>query len=155
MSDWFELHVEGARSAVEAFLETLPEESAFDAEALEAEHESLGEKMREAIGLRTDHTLYAAVAAVEALERRIADGAELAIEARRGFASAEFEFRIETPSRDAAVELRRTLAGWEGVEVEDFRESKEIDRESRGVEVYTPVHDFEYRATGRLSGPPA
>jgi hypothetical protein len=152
--DWYELHVAGARGAFEALLSALPKGEAYDGEALEAEHESMGERVREAIGMRSDHTLYAAAAAVVEVERQVAAGAELAIAARRGFSRAAFGFRIETPSLELATDLRRTITEWPGIERVELDEWGQLDPEARGLELYAPAHDFEYRASGRVAGPP-
>ncbi len=67
-------------------------------------------------------------------------------------AAVSFEFSAETPSREAAARIDAELANLPaGVTLID-QEREEIDPGARGVELYAPAHDYQFRAEGRASG---
>ena len=76
------------------------------------------------------------------------DGLSEVVRARVRFSAAVF-------SRELAGRIRtELLAGLPpGVEGEAIEEREEEDPEAREAELYTPEHDYVYRASGAFSGP--
>jgi hypothetical protein len=69
--------------------------------------------------------------------------------------SARFAFRYHAFTQRHASEIRGVLAALpEGVRLEDAQENQSVDPDARGVELYSPAHDYELKghatATGRL-----
>ena len=40
----------------------------------------------------------------------------------------------------------------QGTRVDDLQETEDVHPEAHGVELYAPVHDYIYRASGRVAG---
>jgi len=68
--------------------------------------------------------------------------------------SASFEFRIEVFSRDEATRLRTLVIASvpQGARLEDFSEQEETHPDARGPEPFAPLHEYIYRASGRVVG---
>jgi len=64
-----------------------------------------------------------------------------------------FAFDYETANRDAAAEIRRALANLAGgVELVDHDSKETVDPGAKGVEVYTPTHEYELKGKGQIRG---
>ena len=90
---------------------------------------------------------------VRALKR---GGETLGFEIRsdRKVARAAFDFRFIAYSKAHAQKLRRIVENLpEGVRLRGYKPLETIDEEAQGVEAYTPVHDYQISAKGRVSGP--
>jgi hypothetical protein len=71
----------------------------------------------------------------------------------RRMRSARFSFKFSTYSRDVARDLKRTLKSLPvSLDLYDFKPKERIDPSARGPELYSPVHDYEYRGRGKLRG---
>jgi hypothetical protein len=89
------------------------------------------------------------------LASRLRAEAGLELHEHGAIRSARFAFRYQAYSPRHATEIRGVLASLpEGVRLEDAKESQTVDREARGIELYSPAHDFELKghatAIGRL-----
>jgi hypothetical protein len=68
---------------------------------------------------------------------------------KRGF----FSFDIATASREEALAVKKVMDGKPAqVQLIDFKELQEIQDDAKGVELYTPVHEYQYEASGIFSG---
>jgi hypothetical protein len=66
---------------------------------------------------------------------------------------AYFHFKFETFSREAASRVKRLLGRPPaGVELVDYYPHEEVDDSGRGVEIYTPVHDYRLYGSGIAQG---
>ena len=66
--------------------------------------------------------------------------------------SASFEFKIEAYSREHADRIKELLKKQRGVKLSLGKIKEEKRPEDKGVEVYTPVHDYTYAVNGKVSG---
>jgi hypothetical protein len=68
--------------------------------------------------------------------------------------SAAFYCTFRTYSREVGAELKAIVNGIpEGVDGKSgFEMHEKIDPEGKGVELYTPLHDYELTGKGRISG---
>lgn len=66
----------------------------------------------------------------------------------------ELEFSYHVYSRDEAAEIRKLVEADlpAGVRLEDYDVNETVDPSGRGVELYSPVHDYECRGSGRYVG---
>ncbi len=69
----------------------------------------------------------------------------------------ELEFSYHVYSRDEAAGIRKLVEADlpPGIRLEDYDVNETVDPSGRGVELYSPVHDYECRASGRYIGPVA
>ena len=76
------------------------------------------------------------------------------VERRRAIREAAFGFRAEMFSRSLATAFRQALQDSvpQGTRVDDLQETEDVHPEAHGVELYAPVHDYIYRASGRVAG---
>jgi hypothetical protein len=69
-------------------------------------------------------------------------------------ASAHFSFTYEAFSKQMGDELRGLFTNPpEGVSVSDYVVEEKVDPEGKGIEAYAPLHDYEVKARGRITGP--
>jgi hypothetical protein len=121
------------------------------------EGESFTARLRERFAAGSHHvflapaTLAAALAA--ALRERGSD-VGLALEHDRPIASASFAFRVEAFSRPIADELRAVLIKSlpAGVRLQGLSDAEETHPEAHGPEPFAPLHEYVYRASGRITG---
>ena len=164
MTRWYEIAVHGREDVVRAFvagfLAARGERGGlvlFGSE-LDLEAESLGERLKE-LFVAGSHAI---LLAPEPLAGALADalvaagpGVGVRLERRREVRAAAFTFHAEMFSRALADGLRQALHASvpEATRVEDLTETEEVHPEARGVDLYAPVHDYIYRASGRIGGP--
>jgi hypothetical protein len=161
-SRWHELGLKGPEKVVRAFVAGFTAGHgggpAIFMTDVDIDTESLTERLRELFAAGSHHGLLAPEAFAEALAVAVKEeGAEAGIhlERRRVIEAASFPFRVEAYARDVARQLRGALveALPDGVGVEDLVETEEKNPEARGAELYAPLHEFVYRASGRVRGP--
>ena len=118
---------------------------------LHLEPESLGERVKE-LFLTGSHVVLVAEALADAFREH--GGAGATLERRRAIREAAFGFRAEMFSRSLATAFRQALQDSvpQGTRVDDLQETEDVHPEAHGVELYAPVHDYIYRASGRVAG---
>lgn len=161
MAEWQELVVEGARSALRAFVAGFlagahaGEGDVLFGEDVHLEPASLGERLRDLVHAGSHHVLLAPEPLAGSLAAALAHpDVPLRLERARVVAEAHFTFEAETFTRDGADEVRqRLLARFPaGVRVADVVEHEETHPEAHGVELYAPLHNYVYRVRGRSVG---
>ena len=163
MSVWYEISVTGTESAVRGFVAAREaavsgHEMAVFGRDLDLEGTRLSQRLRELLSKGSHHLVFApaqlALDLVAALRRRGGDaGLELGGVAE--VVRAAMRFSVEAFSREVAGRIRaELLAGLPpGVEGEGIVETEERDPDAREAELYTPEHEYVYRASGAFSGP--
>lgn len=116
---------------------------------------SFPDRIREMLGARTHHLLYVPSTQVGALVRAIEGKPEIRLERVREILSGRFPFKAKAWSPEVAAKIQEVLHGQlpPGVVLEE-REEEKVDPDAKGVELYTPVHDYTWRCRGIFSGPP-
>lgn len=122
------------------------------------QHEGKAEKLAEFVGVRASdcHVIVDAETAawLRGLSRAITAETGLAITSNRRIRGASLDLRYHTYGKkheDEILALLRDLPA--GVKLSGFRQQEQVDARGRGVEIYTPVHEFEAVGEGSLSGP--
>ncbi len=65
----------------------------------------------------------------------------------------EFSFAAEFFDRKLADEFRKTIENLpEGVKMERYYPSEQVNEDGKGIEVYAPLHEYIFRAKGTVSG---
>jgi len=64
-----------------------------------------------------------------------------------------FDFEFETASRKVAGEIKRMFSTLKaGLKLTGYEPNESIDEEARGVEIYTPAHEYRFTGKGRIEG---
>lgn len=164
MGVWHELIIAGAedvsRAFVAGFAAARPagDDPVFGRDCHLAP-ESLGERLRALFAHGSHHVLFAPKALAVPLAaglRARGPAVGLRLERRRTVESMYFEFRVEAFARAVVAKIRRVLVTGlpPGVRLDAFSESTEQDPSVHGVELYSPAHEYIYRASGRIVGQP-
>lgn len=163
MSVWYQISVSGIESAVRGFVaacEATPgaHGAAVFGGGLDLEEARFSRRMRELLSLGSHHLVFAPADLaldIAAALRRGGREAGLELEGMNEVVRARVRFSAAAFSRELAARIRtELLAGLPpGVEGEDIEEREEQDPEARETELYTPEHEYVYRASGAFSGP--
>jgi hypothetical protein len=162
MSVWHEIVVVGGEDALRGFLAGFAaargsHEAVLVGRDVMVHPGSLGERLRALVGAAGHHSLLApeptAAALVAALRARGGD-AGLHVDSVAAVVSAEFSFSAQAFSPEVASAIEAALHENvpAGVAIEAFKEAEETDGRARGAELYSPSHDYTYRAKGRVAG---
>jgi hypothetical protein len=133
----------------------VPDGVFFSQEAGVAE-QSFGERLKEMVGLHAAvcHVIVASPVRklLERHKKRLAaEGVRVASQKR--IRSARFEFRYHAYARRYGDEIRALLRKLpSGLKLEGGKGEEKIDKSAVGVEAYTPVHDYEIKGEGAVSG---
>jgi hypothetical protein len=112
--------------------------------------------LKEILTLRGDHIHLVCTGSVR--HRFIAavnQAADLGFEtlSDRRIARTHFEFGFETFSRETASAIKKLLDELPpGLALRDYEPQETFDATARGVELYSPVHEYEFRGKGRITG---
>lgn len=120
--------------------------------------DSLAEKLKELIGLGQDHQhVIIELEYLEILKQDAAAAAQAGLttepEILKPIAAGEFFLRIKDASREDAAAIRALIQGKSpALVVSEWQEKEQVHEEGRGVELYAPLHDYLYQASGLVSG---
>jgi hypothetical protein len=164
MPGWYEIVIEGAAKAARAFVigfmagREVPH-AVFIGDDLALEPASLGERLRELLTAGSHHVFLVpehVAAPLEAAIRACGADVGLCIERSGPIDSVGYTFRAEAYSKDVAADIRAALiaARPPDVRIEDLSEDEERHPEAHGAEPFAPLHEYIYRASGRIVGPP-
>ncbi len=163
MSAWHELVVTGPARALRGFIAGF--EAARDVrdvallgEDLEVEGLPFAERLRGLVGGSTTQLVIAPERSGHALAEALrARGGEAGLELRdvRVITRASFGFTARAFAADVAARIRTALLESlpEGVTLEGLRQEERREADARGTELYSPVHDYTWEATGTFAGP--
>lgn len=158
MSAWYEMVIEGREDDIRDLLPGVATggERPFWGEELELQAGSLPDRIRELLGARSHHLLFVPGTQAGPLVRAIQGKSEIHLERVREITSGRFSFKAKAFSPEVAAKIKRALHAplAPGVVLEQHEEKEAVDPEAKGVELYSPVHDFTYRCHGTFSGTP-
>ena len=164
MSTWQAVVVEGQERDLRAFVAGFTGDRGVDpasvvlGDDVGLEVGSIGEWLLELVG-QGHHV----VLAPEALATALVDAIEctgqkvgLRVERSHDIETASFGVRVETFSREVSASVRAVLDALPaGVRMDERQEQEKSTGEPHGVELYAPLHEYTYRASGRVTGPVA
>lgn len=164
MPGWCELVLEGAAKTARAFVigfgagREAPH-AVFVGDDLALEPASLGARLRDLFTAGSHHVFLVPddlAAPLEAAIRACGGDVGLRVERSRVIDSVGFTFRVEAYSPDVAANIRAALIAVRpsGVRIEELSENEERHPEAHGAEPFAPLHEYIYRASGRIVGPP-
>ncbi len=75
------------------------------------------------------------------------------IKSTREIKGCSFRFNAEAYAKKYADEIKDIIAkGQQGIVIEGYAPEEVIDKSGKGVELYSPVHDYEFRCEGTAKG---
>jgi len=78
----------------------------------------------------------------------------ISIKSSKSVKGASFKFRFTAYGRKYAEEIKEILGRLPvGVNLADYSPVEKMEEECRGVELYTPCHDYVFQGEGVISGP--
>ena len=158
MSAWYEMVIEGREEDVRELLPGVATdgERPFWSEELDLQEGSISDRIRELLGARTHHLLFVPGTQAGPLVRAIQGKDEIRLEHVWEVSSGRFSFTAKAFSPEVAEKIKRALHGPlpSGVVLEARDEVENVDPDAKGVELYSPVHDYTYRCHGNFSGTP-
>lgn len=121
----------------------------------QVDHEGFMERLRERLTRDTHVILPKGLAEALIAELGKADTVQLEVVGIRPIDHGELAVEFECYTRDEAAAVRRTVEAElpERVRLEGYDVSEEVHDDARGVELYSPVHDYICRGAGRYVGP--
>jgi hypothetical protein len=76
------------------------------------------------------------------------------IKSRKPVRQASFDFEFEAFGRKYAEDIKEMLNKLpEGVSLLDYAPQEKIDTEAKGVELYSPAHEYIFQGKGSIKGP--
>ena len=120
--------------------------------------DSLAVKLKELIGLGQDHQhVIIELEFLKILRGDAAAAAQAGLsvdqEEMQPIAAGEFFLRIKDASREDAAAIRELIRSISpALVVREWQEKEQVHEEGQGVELYTPLHDYLYQASGLVSG---
>lgn len=122
------------------------------------EHEGKAEKLAEMVGVRSSdcHVIVDAETAgwLKGMARAIAAETGLAITANRRVRGASMELKYHAYAQRYEDEIMAALGDLPaGVKITGMKREVRTDPRAKGVEAYSPVHEFEAKASGTMTGP--
>jgi len=104
-----------------------------------------GDHLHMITSARVRRGFLSAVRAVEDLETEVI--------ADRPILRSYFEFEFDTVSREVASDIKRVIRALPpGLKILEYEPEESVDKDAKGVELYTPVHDYRFEAKGSVEG---
>ena len=138
---WYELIIEGSEDA-------LPGDVIRGSE-LRLASESLTDRVLEFLHARTHHVVFASADHVREIAR------DFQVESLREVVEGSFGFKAEAYNPEIGAKIHDALNSNlpDGIMCVDL-EKEERHPEAKGVELFTPAHDYVYKARGTIVGTP-
>jgi hypothetical protein len=158
----FEGDYHSIRGYIEGFIAATGKDlSCFICSDSEVETETLSEHIREwiSLGTRLHHVLMEdeLLAGIKAALAASGEKGLLnrsSIRSSKTVKSACFNFKFTAYGRKYADEIKELIGRLpDGVTLAGYNPVEEIDEECKGVELYTPCHDYVFKGDGIISGP--
>ena len=140
---WYELLIEGSEDELESLLQG--RDDVIRGSELRLASESFADRILEFLHARNHHVVFAP----ESLAR------ELRPETIREVVEGHFGFKAEAYNPEIGAKIHDALNSNlpDGVMCVDL-EKEERHPEAKGVELFTPAHDYVYKARGTIVGKP-
>ncbi|MEA2558826.1 MAG: hypothetical protein QOH06_330 [Acidobacteriota bacterium] len=138
---WYELLIEGSEDA-------LPGDAIRGSE-LRLASESLTDRVLDFLNARSHHVVFASADQAREIAR------DLRVESLREVVEGRFGFKAEAYSPEIGAKIHDALNSNlpDGIMCVDLEKEKRHP-EAKGVELFTPAHDYVYKARGTIVGTP-
>lgn len=165
MKDYYDIVIEGSEDLVRGFVDGLITCQGMDEDAIIMPEDHVGKWATldyvKKILLIKESTVHLIVnkPLFTALTEAVSSGkkkAQIKILSARQIKAASFDFSLKAFSRQVADNIRQKVSELpEGIEVNFSKWHEEVRPEDKGIEAYTPAHDYELHASGCVKGLPA
>jgi hypothetical protein len=162
MTAWHEIVVEGSEKVLRAFVQGFAaghpgREATLLGTDVDLAPAPFHERLRELFAAGGHHLLLAPATTAAGLTAAIRSHGEsvgLRVVGIREVGRARLAVAIETFSVEVARRFRDELLASlpDGVVVEDLEQAEESDASAKGAELYSPAHDYTFKASGRFAG---
>jgi hypothetical protein len=159
---YYEVVIEGSFDLIKGFVlgflqgRGIEGEAVFSAERHVKQSEGMGQLLRQLtrrgnkssiiIGQGVGRLLQEALA-------RVGDDLDLKVLSIREIKSADFDFEFRTYAKKAGEALKDTFKNLPaGIALEGLDLKEDVRPEAKGVEAYAPLHHYEIRGKGRVTG---
>lgn len=151
---WFELLIEGKEDTLESLLEGDSAEM-FRGSELRLAESSIADRILELLHAQAHHLVFASAVQARELIRRIHEHPDLKLEGIREVLGGRFGFEAEAYNREVGKKIHDTLSSDlpPGIDCLDL-EKEEIHPDAKGIELFTPSHEYIYKARGTIVGTP-
>jgi hypothetical protein len=151
---WYELLIEASEDALEALLKEHPGQAIRGSE-LRLSSESFTDRVREFLHAQAHHAVFAPEPYARELAHVIREWPGVRLEGVREVIEGRFGFKAEAYNRDVAAKIHDALnadlpAGIACVDLE----KQEQHPDAKGIEMFSPAHDYVYKARGAIVGTP-
>lgn len=158
----FEGHYSNIRGFIEGFIAGSGKElSFFFSEQAGVKAETMSEVLKEWISL--SNKIHHVVMESELFEKikksleRLTDSDSLnkgSIKSAKAIKTASFRFKFSTYGRKYGEDIKKLLEKLPGgLSLKDYSPVEKIDKDARGVELYSPAHEYTFEGTGVIAGP--
>lgn len=158
----FEGHYSNIRGFIEGFIAGSGKElSFFFSEQAGIKAETMSEVLKEWISL--SNKIHHVVMESELFEKikksleRLTDSDSLnkgSIKSAKAIKTASFRFKFSTYGRKYGEDIKKLLEKLPGgLSLKDYSPVEKIDKDAKGVELYSPAHEYTFEGTGVIAGP--
>lgn len=158
----FEGHYSNIRGFIEGFIAGSGKElSFFFSEQAGVKAETMSEVLKEWISL--SNKIHHVVMESELFEKikksleRLTDSDSLnkgSIKSAKAIITASFRFKFSTYGRKYGEDIKKLLEKLPGgLSLKDYSPVEKIDKDAKGVELYSPAHEYTFEGTGVIAGP--
>lgn len=151
---WYQLLIDGREDDLKALLAAHPGEAILGSD-LRLADESLADRVLEFIHARTSHLVFASEEHARRLVRAIGGTPDLRLDGTWEVVEGRFGFKAEAYSPEVGDRIHEALSSDlpAGIECLDL-EKEVVDPDAKGIELFTPVHEYVYKARGTVVGHP-
>ena len=157
----FEGHYGNIRGFIEGFIAGSGKElSFFFSDKVGVKAETMSEILKEWISL--SNKIHHVVMDSELLEKirksleRLSDSDSLnksSIKSAKAIKAASFKFKFSTYGRKYGEDIKKLLGKLPGgLSLKQYSPVEKVDKDAKGVELYSPAHEYTFEGTGVIAG---
>lgn len=151
---WYELLIEGSEDLLKSLLQDCPGEAIRGSE-LRLASESFTDRVREFLHAQTHHVVFAPASHARVLADAARERSGVRLESVREVIEGRFGFTAEAYNQEIGAKIHDALNTDlpDGIACVDLE--KEVRHpEAKGIEMFTPAHEYVYRSRGTIVGTP-
>lgn len=150
---WYELLIEGSEDELGSLLQGRGD--VIRGSDLRLASESFTDRIRELLHARRHHVVFASEDQARKLAQAIRQPEDLRLKSVREVVEGRFGFKAEAYNPEIGAKIHDALNSDlpDGIMCVDL-EKEERNPDAKGVELFTPAHDYVYKSRGTIVGTP-